>query len=559
MKWGALVGLLIAQVAWAGQGMELIGTTAPVDGAGRVQVVVSDISLRANIVGGDATFRAVPGTGSARVIRATKLTDTSEPAVTVLAFDASGSFRPYWSDALDLGDAFAAALPAAGNVVDVVTFGTRLDHHGTPSADPSEIRAALSDARATGSDQRATRLKGFVSDAIAAAAARQPATNGGARQVIVFTDGGDESDAYDVDALVREARDLGVRVHVVSLHAQSRTSPQRLDDIKRLAELTGGLYIQGDDGADAAARVATLARANQGTWWLDLAFCDVAAGAEHRTDTLTIEVVDDSQRVGFTEAVPFRQHASGAALEACTEVTTTPSEDVTTPTDTGDGWPTWAWAGLACAGLSLLGLLGLLALLLIRRARTKTEDEPVPELEPEAPEPLADAAPLPGPAAVWRDPFQTLPERHLRLLRGGKGLESFYRIHKSPFVVGGDAAMAPELLIAIPQVSGRHCTLQLYKNGALWVTDEHSTNGTFVDGRRLSPGERVQLLPGSRLGISRHVEFQVVDPTSSAPPPTPPEASPGPAAPPPAPEPAPEPAKRRQRTVYNPVKREDEE
>ena len=556
-----LFGLLFLATTASGQGLDVIGRSTPVAGSGRVQVIVGDVGVRSGLVATppQLEFRVVPSTGSARVTGTHYLPSQSEPAVTVLAFDASGSFRPYWQSAFDLGDAFVGGLPSSGNSVDVVTFGTRLDHHGTASAVPTDINASLAQARATGSNQRATRLKSFVRDAIAAAADLQPAATGGARQVIVFTDGGDESDAYDVDTLVDEARDRGVRVHVVVLHADSRTSPQRLDEVKRLAERTGGRYIQGDDAQQAALEVASLARASQGTWWLDVDFCGVPAGPEHSADTLTVEVLDGSTRRAFSDPAPFRQHASGAALEPCSPLPVTPPEPETVdvpviPTDLTENNNALLWSGAACALLSLLGLLGLLGLLaLLRRNRGEpAEPDPVavvPE-QPEQPAALVAPAqpPVPGPAAAWRDPFQSIPETHLRLSRGGKGLESFYRVHRSPFVIGGDAAMSPELLLSIPQISGRHCTLQVYKNGSVWVTDEHSTNGTFIDGKRLQPGQREPIAPGQRLGITRHVEFILTNPNLS----TPKVDAPAPEAPP---EPEPEPAQRpRDRTVYAPVK-----
>ena len=41
---------------------------------------------------------------------------------------------------------------------------------------------------------------------------------------------------------------------------------------------------------------------------------------------------------------------------------------------------------------------------------------------------------------------------------------------KSTFVIADDKAL-----------SGRHCTL-FYRNDAVWIRDEHSSNGTFVNG-----------------------------------------------------------------------------
>jgi hypothetical protein len=552
-----LFGLLLTATTVSAQGLDVIGRSTPVSGSGRVQVVVGDIGVRSGLVATppQLQFKVVPSSGSARVTASHYLPAQSEPAVTVLAFDASGSFRPYWQSAFDLGDAFVGGLPSRGNSVDVVTFGTRLDHHGTASEVASDIQASLVHARAIGSDQRATRLKSFVRDAIAAAADLQPASEGGARQVIVFTDGGDESDAYDVDTLVDEARDRGVRVHVVVLHATSRTSPQRLDEVKRLAERTGGRYIQGDDAQQAATEIAALARASQGTWWLDVDFCGVPTGPEYSADTLTVEVLDGATRRAFSDPAPFRQHASGAALEPCSPLPPQPETVAAPPiTETPDLTNAWVWTGAACALLSLLGLLGLLGLLaLLRRHRAQPEDtldagDAAEELVEEAPPVAPPQTAAPGPAVAWRDPFQSIPETHLRLSRGGKGLESFYRVHRSPFVIGGDAAMSPELLLSIPQISGRHCTLQVYKNGSVWVTDEHSTNGTFIDGKRLQPGERSPIVAGQRLGITRHVEFVLTNPNIS----TPQLDEPPPQAPP---EPEPEAKQRpRNRTVYAPVK-----
>jgi hypothetical protein len=61
-----------------------------------------------------------------------------------------------------------------------------------------------------------------------------------------------------------------------------------------------------------------------------------------------------------------------------------------------------------------------------------------------------------------------------------------------------------------PDVSGEHALLRW--TGGVWeVQDLHSRNGTFVDGRRLAPGERAALDVGARLGFGRPDSFTLVD------------------------------------------------
>ncbi len=59
-------------------------------------------------------------------------------------------------------------------------------------------------------------------------------------------------------------------------------------------------------------------------------------------------------------------------------------------------------------------------------------------------------------------------------------------------------------------VSGEHALLRW--TGSAWeVQDLHSRNGTFVDGRRLMPGERAALGARAMLGLGRPESFVLVD------------------------------------------------
>ena len=100
----------------------------------------------------------------------------------------------------------------------------------------------------------------------------------------------------------------------------------------------------------------------------------------------------------------------------------------------------------------------------------------------------------------------TLPEGsqeefgHYLVVIGGAGLGRRMRLDAEPITIGRDAAC--EMALASPDVSRRHCRLQLVA-GEVFVTDLRSTNGTYVDGKRI---EDSTLLPdGSILEIGQQV------------------------------------------------------
>ena len=56
-------------------------------------------------------------------------------------------------------------------------------------------------------------------------------------------------------------------------------------------------------------------------------------------------------------------------------------------------------------------------------------------------------------------------------------------------------------------LSRRHAEFELI-DGAVQVTDLGSTNGTFVNGRRPAPFERVSIAPGDRVALGA-IELQL--------------------------------------------------
>ena len=375
--------------------------------------------------------------------------------------------------------------------------------------------------------------------------------------------------------IASRARERGVRIHVVCF-AQGATGErlaEHLDQMQQLAVGSGGTYLQVEDEKDIEQRVAELARAPERLYWLDLSFCGVKPG--QLADELTAETLSAGARVAWTDPVTFRQSSDGNATAPCPQAAATPSAPpevksappaATTTTPAPSDFPWW-W--LVLGALALLALLALFVALARRRR---------PEVAPPAPPPAPpqQVAPSPPPSAplppsepppAWRDPFIALPDTRLVIRQGPPGMEPFYRVHKSPFTIGASKGEKVEvdLAVELPQVSRRHATIQLYKAGNVFVTDEHSTNGTFVDGRRLPPGERVQVKPGQVVSLSKHFEFVLDQPGlqpaagAAAPVPSPMVAAPAPAAPPPAAAPD-DGARLKMKTIYAPVKpREGEE
>lgn len=74
------------------------------------------------------------------------------------------------------------------------------------------------------------------------------------------------------------------------------------------------------------------------------------------------------------------------------------------------------------------------------------------------------------------------------------------KIRKSPFFIGKDAAKA-DGIIGEGEVSRLHVKVVADAQG-VFLIDQESTNGTFVNGRRLVPWQRCSLKDGDMIGIS---------------------------------------------------------
>ena len=66
-----------------------------------------------------------------------------------------------------------------------------------------------------------------------------------------------------------------------------------------------------------------------------------------------------------------------------------------------------------------------------------------------------------------------------------------------------------DLCIPDRRVSGYHASLELFVGGRVYLKDEGSTNGTFLEGIRLERGAREPLKDGDLISLSPWVQFRV--------------------------------------------------
>lgn len=78
-------------------------------------------------------------------------------------------------------------------------------------------------------------------------------------------------------------------------------------------------------------------------------------------------------------------------------------------------------------------------------------------------------------------------------------------------VLGRDPVHSPvaSTFSRFDNVSRRHATLGIDNSGQPWVRDERSTNGTFVNDRRLQAGEQVSLRDGDSIRLAADARGQV--------------------------------------------------
>ncbi|MEU0334971.1 FHA domain-containing protein, partial [Streptomyces sp. NPDC006193] len=104
----------------------------------------------------------------------------------------------------------------------------------------------------------------------------------------------------------------------------------------------------------------------------------------------------------------------------------------------------------------------------------------------------------------------TVRERPVRGLRLEFGV-GVVRVPAGGRILLGRRAEGPSRILGgHANLSRSHATVGVDEDGTPWIRDEGSTNGTFLDGRPLTPHVTTALLPGVRLRLAKDIEARVV-------------------------------------------------
>ncbi len=120
--------------------------------------------------------------------------------------------------------------------------------------------------------------------------------------------------------------------------------------------------------------------------------------------------------------------------------------------------------------------------------------------------------PLTPPAPPWQAPplptFREDGPVSLRLLFGGPPVEV---PRAGSLMLGRDPDQSPvaDRFADCDNVSRRHASVGVEPDGSVWVRDEDSANGTFVNDTRIPSGGRRPLAHGDRLRLASDVIAQV--------------------------------------------------
>ncbi len=106
------------------------------------------------------------------------------------------------------------------------------------------------------------------------------------------------------------------------------------------------------------------------------------------------------------------------------------------------------------------------------------------------------------------------PGARLIVLDGGQSDRPAGTAFSLPEVAAIGRDLDNQLVFVDPTVSGRHAVTNL-RDGAWWIEDLGSTNGTFVNGRTVEPGRPALLRSGDLLQVGG-IRLRLVAPEASS-------------------------------------------
>jgi von Willebrand factor type A domain/FHA domain len=362
------------------------------------------------------------------------------------------------------------------------------------------------------------------------------------RRLIVISDGKDEGSAFRLDDVVARARDLSISIDAFGL---TRVERKHLGNLDRLAVLTGGSFVDAENGDDIGVKLVKRLTAIHS---LPVAsFAARTLRADGQTHRVGVRWSSEGRVVEAELPLRLPQGSSASvgsagALEA--------------PEDAGRSLRQLPRRVLVLAVVSTLALLlGGLAWL-VRRPQAPALSRPFtgevvaglqeaslgPSVSPPAKAPLENEphlSPHPGwsfgePVDVIREalsseaanpksrrtqfrsrfsaPREGAPSACLAG-RGGAAEGRCWNIEVDPFWIGAEEG-ADLRVTSDGLLSAHHAAIRFHQ-GDLLLYDNASTNGTFVNGERLGDAPRPLALGDTICCGGLELEMQAPLPTES--------------------------------------------
>ena len=376
---------------------------------------------------------------------------SEDPAVVALVIDTSGSVgRPGLARAKELVTGILSAL-GEGSEAAVFTFDDRSRLVLRRTGDAGAIRAALERAAVSG---RGTALHDALYDA--ARYLREPGA--GPRAIVLVTDGRDEGSALDLDDALEVAEEAHLPVFTVGVGRPNEKT------LRRIAKLTGG---------------------------------DYTPAARARADTIAARIRAAAPLAAVGVPAPSRP-------ERVAEEASPPAAPGAPAGEAGGAAPSDSPLPWVLAAVFALGLGA--AWIAARRGRARPHCSrcggALPA--PQAPCPACDeasfvatsklpaAAPELSPTVLARlstteeylDRTIALQECPVLSITRGQGAGRTFELSRASALSVG-RARAHDVVLEDVAVSSQHCRIRP-ESGGFVVHDLKSTNGTFVNDRRVS-------------------------------------------------------------------------
>ena len=292
------------------------------------------------------------------------------------------------------------------------------------------------------------------------------------RKILVLLSDGEAEDtsAYTREDVIKIANEAHIRI--VSLSYRDTIGTQNL---RKISEETNGAFWKADKvtqklPSDFPRELIKLVR-SQGTVKIPSELIhptksgkeDLNITFEHQNEKSQITVTVDTKKIVPPKPKPALEHNITKTVPAANATPKKPAK-----TDMQLFLEKYK---LYLAGVGVLLLLVILYFLFRKKPEAPVEDEPTIESEPTIePEPVTKIAPQE-------------PLAYFESIDGTK-----YEIFKFPSTIGKSATN--DIVIPGQYISRQHATI-VHKDGYFFITDNNSSNGVKVNGRKINMQERI--------------------------------------------------------------------